>query len=217
MDDLALQKYLLRLFARHDVELAPGEGGWLVTDGEYPAIRASWHAGADDAPGRLDIDVVLAEERQIEESFAGNGEGDAACRDALRAFESNIFHVLLAACWYVTDDRNLRIEAWPIGARTWDVFIGPFTLRGDHDDAVLIPGSAMAVMEETFKQETLTPQLHWARLVHGFRADGSTRSEALLDNEPWPAATAALADIAWPVHERDYTARCYLMLDVRDY
>ncbi len=217
MDNSALQKYLLRLFARHDVDLAVGEDGWLVTDEEYPAIRASWHEGAPGAPGRLDIDVVLGEDRQVEESFAGIGGGETGCRDALRAFEHNIFHVLLAACWYVTDDRNLRIEAWPIGTRIWDVFIGPFTLRGDEDDAVVIPASAMAVMEEAFKHEILTPQLHWARLVHGFRADGHTRSEALLDNEPWPAATAALADIAWPAHERDYTARCCVMLDVRDY
>ena len=85
------------------------------------------------APGRLDIDVVLGEDRQIEESFAGTGIGESGCRDALQAFERNIFHVLLAACWYVTDERNLRIEAWSIGTRTWDVFIGPFTLRGDED------------------------------------------------------------------------------------
>ena len=217
MDSSALQKYLLRLFARHDVHLAVGEDGWLVTDEDFPAIRAAWHEGAADAPGRLDIDVVLGEDRQIEESFAGTGIGESGCRDALQAFERNIFHVLLAACWYVTDERNLRIEAWSIGTRTWDVFIGPFTLRGDEDDALVIPASAMATLGAAFKREALTPQLHWARLVHGFRADGSTRTEALLDNEPWPAATAALAAIACPSHTRDYTARCYMMLDVRDY
>ncbi|MEO5812268.1 MAG: DUF6348 family protein [Rhodanobacter sp.] len=217
MDSSGLQKYLLRLFARHDVKLAVGEDGWLITDEEYPAIRASWHESASGAPGRLDIDVVLDEDRRIEESFSGVGAGETGWRDALQAFERNIFHVLLAACWYVTDDRNVRIATWVIGIRTWDVFIGPFTLRGDEDDALVIPASAMAVMEEAFKREMLTPQLHWARLVHGFRADGSTRSEALLDNEPWPVATAALANIAWPTHERDYTARCFVVLDVRDY
>lgn len=217
MDNATLQKYLLRLFAHHGVELGVGEDDWLVTDGDYPALRATWHEGPPDAPGRLDIDVVLSEERTIEESFAGTGGGETGCRDALRAFEHNLLHVLLAACWYVTDDRNLRIETWTIGARDWDAFIGPFTLRGDSDDALLIPASAMTVVEAVFKRETLTPQLHWARLVHGFRTDGRTRSEALLDNEPWPAASAALASVEWPSHDRDYTARCCVMLDVRDY
>lgn len=217
MDNPALQKYLLRLFARHEVDLAPGEDDWLVTQEEYPAIRATWHAQADDAGGRLDIDVVLDEERRIEESFAGIGKGEVGCRDALRAFEHNLFHVLLAACWYVTDERNVRIETWSIGMQVWDAFIGPFTLRGDEDDALVIPASAMAVIQEAFQRETLTAQLHWARLVHGFCVDGRTRSEALLDNEPWPSATAALAGVAWPAHDRDYTARCCVMLDIRDY
>ena len=216
MDNSALQKYLLRLFAHHEVGLAPGKDGWLFTRGSYPAIRASWHAGTDDGVGRLDIDVALDAERRIEESFAGMGGGEAGCRDALRAFERNLFYVLLAACWRVTDERNLRTEAWLIDTRVWDAFIGPFTLRGDEDDALLIPAGAMAAVREAFKREPLTVQLHWVRLVHGFRADARTRTEVFLDNESWPTATAALADVAWPVHERDYTARCSVMLDVRD-
>ncbi|MEO7071845.1 MAG: DUF6348 family protein [Rhodanobacter sp.] len=217
MDNATLQKYLLRLFARHEVELAVGEDDWLVTDDDFPALRATWHEGDGGAAGRLDIDVVLSEERQIEESFAGVGGGETGCRDALRAFEHNMLHVLLAACWYVTDDRYLRIEEWTIGMRAWDVFIGPFTVRGDTDDALLIPASAMTVFEDAFKREMLAPQMHWARLVHGFRTDGRTRTEALLDNEPWPAATAALGAVQWPSHDRDYTARCCVIVDVRDY
>ncbi|HUH29894.1 MAG TPA: DUF6348 family protein [Rhodanobacter sp.] len=217
MDSSALQKYLVQLFARHAVELVRGDGGWLATRDRYPAIRATWRAGVEDVGGRLDIDVALDAERRIEESFAGMGGSESGCRDALRAFEHNLLHVLLTACWHVTGEHNLRIEAWTIGTRVWDAFIGPFTLRGDEDGALVVPASAMAAIQAAFERETLTTQLHWARLVHGFRADGSVRSEALLDNEPWPAATAALTNVAWPVHERDYTARCCVMLDVPDY
>ena len=146
MDSAALQKYLLRLFERHDVELEADEDGWLVTDDDFPAIRAEWHEGSAGEPGRLDVDVVLSEERRIEESFTGIGRGDVGCRDALHTFEQNVFHLLLAACWYVTDDRKMRITAWDIGVRTWDVFIGPFTLRGVDEDAVVIPAEALVTM-----------------------------------------------------------------------
>jgi hypothetical protein len=216
MDSAALQKYLLRLFERHEVELEEDEEDWLVTDGDFPAIRASWTPAAGDAPGRLDVDIVISEERRIEESFAGFGDGDAACRDALQAFEQNTFHLLLAACWYVTDDRRMQITAWDIGVRTWDVFIGPFTVRGADQKQMAIPADAMAFIETLLKRESLTPELHWLRLMYRHDAQGDTRSEALLDNEPWPAGTQALNAIDWP-KAADYTASCFMMLDVRDY
>jgi Family of unknown function (DUF6348) len=217
MDSAALQKYLLRLFERHDVELEADEDGWLVTDDDFPAIRAEWHEGNAGEPGRLDVDVVLSEERRIEESFAGIGSGDAGCRDALETFEQNVFHLLLAACWYVTDDRKMRITAWDIGVRTWDVFIGPFTLRGVDENTVVIPEEALVAIEAAVKREVLTPELHWLRLVHRHGANGDSRCEALLDNEPWTAGTLALDSVAWPSSEHDYRARCFMLLDVRDY
>lgn len=214
MNTVALQKYLLRLFERHDVELDPDEDGWLVTDGDYPAIRAQWRAGNAGTPGRLDVDVVLDETRRIEESFAGVGEGDAACNDALDAFVQGAFHVLLAACWYVTDDRRMQIAAWDMGVRTWDVFIGPFVVRGA--DPAAMPGEAVAAIEAALRQEALTPQLHWLRLVHSHATDGDIRCEALLDNEPWTAGSLGLASAPWP-RGADYSAHCFVMLDVRDY
>jgi len=214
MDGAALQKYLLRLFERHDVELDVDEDGWLVTDGDFPAIRAAWHEGATGEPGRLDVDVVLSEERHIEESFAGIGGGDAGCRDALRAFEHDVFHVLLAACWYVTDERRMRIAAWDIGVRTWDVFIGPFSARGA--DVAGVPGEALASIEAALKREALSPELHWLRLVCRHAEGGDSRCEALLDNEPWTAGTLALTAVPWP-RGGDYVARCFMLLDVRDY
>ena len=216
MNDEALQNHLLRLFEKHGVELEADEDGWLVTDDDFPAIRAEWHEGAVGEPGRLDVDVVLSEERRIEESFAGFGDGEAGCRDALHAFENEALHVLLAACWYVTDDRCMQIAAWEIGVRSWDVFIGPFGLRGvditDMDVLERVP----AAMEAALRNEALAPDLHWLRLVYRRGADGEVRCEVSLDNEPWAAGTQALAGIAWPPL-RDYGVRCLIVLDVRDY
>ena len=216
MDSAALQKYLLRLFERHDVELEEDEEDWLVTDGDFPAIRANWTAASADASGRLDIDIVISEERRIEESFAGFGQGDAACRDALRAFEQNTFHLVLAACWYVTDDRLMQITAWDIGVRTWDVFIGPFTVRGTDENTVAIPPGAMTSIETALKRESLTPELHWLRVIHRHDSHGDGRTDVLLDNEPWPAGLQALNSVEWP-SSHDYTASAFVMLDVRDY
>ncbi|WP_266170478.1 DUF6348 family protein [Dyella subtropica] len=213
MNDAALEQYLLNLFADHDIELEPDEDGWLLTDGDFPAIRATWHPGDGDQPGRLDIDVVISEERHIEESFAGYGQGDAACRDALDAFVAQALHPLLAACWYVTDDRKIHIEAWDIGVRTWDVFHGATGIRG----ALTVPPETRTALADALRRMALTPELHWVRVFYTRAADGSVSAEASFDNEPWAEGTAAITSAAWPHHEEAGSARWLTLLDVRDY
>lgn len=212
MDNTDLQTRLRRLFEQHEVALEPDEDGWLLTDGDFPAIGAQWHAGSGDAPGRLDVDVVIDEERRIEDSFGG-----ADAREALAAFEQNSFPLLLAACWYVTDARRMRIAAWDIGVRTWDVFIGPLHVRGAAPDERPMPPDAALALQDAVAQLSLTPALHWIHLLHRTDAAGQRASEALLDGEPWSAGTRLLQDTDWPALPASSSARQMLLLDVRDY
>lgn len=211
MPPMDLQSQLLRLFERHDVELEVDED-WLLTDGDFPAVRASWHDGAAGEPGPLDIDLVLDEERQIELSYAGTGAEPA--RDALERFTRSDLPVLLAACWYVTDDRKLDLAQWEIGVRSWDVFIGRLQLEGAD---VAVPDAAVAAVSDALKNESLAPRMHWLRLFLRRDADGTLSAETLLDNEPWPAGDRALAALAWPSSTQAYSVRGLLVLDVRDY
>ncbi len=90
-------------------------------------------------------------------------------------------------------------------------------VRGADGDETAIPAEVTTAIEAALKREALSPELHWLRLVHVHAPDGDMRCEALLDNEPWTAGTLALDAIAWPPAARDYSARCFIMLDVRDY
>jgi hypothetical protein len=204
-----LQSDLLRLFERHDVMLEPDED-WLLTDGDFPAIRASWQdAAVAGGAGRLDIDVVLDEERQIELSYAGaNG------RAALERFTRSDLPVLLAACWYVTDDRKLDLAHWQIGVRDWDAFLGRLQVEGAD---VAAPAGAWPAIADALRSESPAARLHWVRLFLHRAADGTQSLETLLDNEPWPAGDRALAALPWPVSAQAYSVRGLLMLDLRDY
>lgn len=213
MNPATLQSMLRQLFVQHEVDLDLDED-WLVTDGDFPAIRAIWHDGSEDGPSRLDIDVVLSEERRIEESFAGAGTGEAACRDALQRFAATDLHVLLAACWYVTDDRKLDVATWQIGARTWDAFLGHFVMESAD---IEVPAAAAATVAQALRDETLAAQPHWLRLLLRRTADGAVAVECLLDNQPWPAGDRALASAEWPISAPAYGVRAFWMLDVRDY
>lgn len=213
MNDSTLQSDLLRLFERHGVELEADED-WLVTDGDFPAIQAKWHEGEEGMPGRLDIDIVLSEERHIEECFAGRGTGHAGARDALTTCERIDLHALLAACWYVTDDRRIQLQNWELGVRSWDVFAGPLALSRE---GLTPPEGWLTALQEALGNESLDAQLHWVRLFHLRTNDGAVINEALLDNQPWPAGDRLLNQLAWPATEEGYSARCFVALDVRDY
>ena len=213
MNDTAMHADLIRLFERHDVELEADEE-WLVTDGDFPAVRATWHDGEEGAPGRLDVDVVISEERHIEESFAGNGRGVAGARDALKAFEHNALYVLLAACWYVTDDRRMQVQSWELGMHSWDVFVGPLTFSRD---GVAAPEGLLPALHDALRNESLGGQLHWVRLFYRRGDDGSVVAEALLDNQPWPGGDRMLSQLTWPATDKGYSARCFMALDIRDY
>jgi hypothetical protein len=215
MNNATLRDHLLGLFARNEVTLEVDEDDWLVTDDDFPAIRATWHNPDGDVPGHLDVDIVLDEERRIEQSFVGSGAGDEACRDALQRFTDHALYPLLAACWYVTDDRKMRIEAWDIGLRTWDAFIGPPSVRSE--TPLDVPASVLAAVDETIKKEMLTPALHWVTVFHALDSDGNRRAEASLDNEPWAAGSAALLATTWPANTSAHTVSWLTLLDVRDY
>ncbi|NII09265.1 DUF6348 family protein [Oleiagrimonas sp. C23AA] len=211
MNDETVQRHLLDLFAQYDVELEPDEDGWLLTEGEYPAIRGHWHETAGAELGRLDIDVVLDEDRSIEESFAGAGAGEAGLNDALAHFAHGALPVLLSACWYVTDERTFSLASWELGVRTWDVFISRWMLRGE------APVSASPdAVREALAHESLAPGLHAIRLFVRRDDSGKLAAEALLDNAPWAAGTEALAADGWE-GEAPFSAHALMLLDVRDY
>jgi hypothetical protein len=123
-------------------------------------------------------------------------------------------YVLLAACWYVTDDRRIQLQNWDLGARGWDVFVGPLTFSRDD---VVVPEGLLPALQDALRNESLSSQLHWIRLFHRRADDGTVVAEALLDNEPWQGGDRLLSQLNWPSTDKGYSARCFIALDIRDY
>lgn len=48
------------------------------------------HLVCGEKTGRLDVDVLLEDERQLQEAFAGIGSGEDGLQDALRNFASTL-------------------------------------------------------------------------------------------------------------------------------
>ena len=214
--DRLIQNTLIDLFAEHGVELEPDED-WLLTEGDdYPALRGIWHEGKDGGMGRLDIDIVLDEERTIEESFGGIGTGKAGCRDALDSFARNDFYVMLAACWHLASEEKLATHELTAGVRRFTAYIGDFTLRGEKDAPMEIPEDGLSALEAAISTAPLSNDVHWIRVFYGNVGDGKTQVEVLLDNEPWAAGHKAIASVEWPQLDRYYSLRNFIALVPQD-
>lgn len=214
--DRLIQNHLIDLFAEHAIPLEPDED-WLLTEGDdYPALRGIWHEGKEGGMGRLDIDIVLDEERTIEESFGGSGGGKAGCRDALDSFARNDFYVVLAACWHTVDKDKLDVREVSAGTQRFTLYVGDFTVRGEKDAPVEIPEEGFSALEAAIATAPLTGDVHWIRVFYGNVGDGSSKIEVLLDNEPWAAGHKAIASVDWPRHDHDYSLRNLIALVPRD-
>ncbi|URL58642.1 hypothetical protein IM816_00415 [Luteibacter flocculans] len=210
--DRLIQNTLIDLFADHGIQLEADED-WLLTEGEdFPAIRGIWHEGKEGGMGRLDIDIVLDEERTIEESFGGVGGGKAGCRDALDAFARNDFHVVLAACWHTVNAEKVAVRELAVGMHRFTVYVGDFTLRGDEGAPMDIPEDALSALDAAITTAPLSEDVHWIRVFYGNVGDGRTQVEVLLDNEPWTAGLKAIVSADWPQHERYYSLRNLIAL-----
>ncbi len=210
--DRLIQNTLIDLFAEHQVGLEPDED-WLLTEGEdFPALRGIWHDAADGRRGRLDIDIVLDEERTLEESFGGEGTGKTGCRDALDAFARHDFHVVLAACWHVVDRDKLGVRELMAGTHRFTVYVGDFTRRGESSLPDDVIEDALSAIEAAIATAPLTDDVHWIRVFYGHPPQGDAQVEVLLDNEPWAAGHKAVTSVDWPRAESYYSLRNLIAL-----
>jgi len=210
--ELNSQAWLLELFKRHGLE-SNVHNGWVLPNGELPAIRGTWHPG--ETHGRLDMQVLVRDGIVIEECFAGLGAGGVGLSDGLRNFTLNSFHVLLSSLWSCHDPEQVEIEEWTIAGQSFRAFIGNVGTRSSNDVLPPIPANLMSLLEAAIRSEPLEHDLHWFRVYVG-QVNGDFTFEALSDNEPWLNGANALTSCDWKPRDGFYSARMFIVIHPND-
>lgn len=208
MEAVSVSQHLAALFESHRIECVAAR---RMGGASRAATGDPRHLVCGEKTGRLDVDVLLEDERQLQEAFAGIGSGEDGLQDALRNFASNSFHVLLSALWGQAEEDQVMVETWEIGERRFEVHIGNLGLRGAEGKAPPLPAGLFPSIERAIRAEPLDARLHWFR--HFFCAFGNQRTvEALFDNQPWEAGMQNLAALDWQDSQGYYSVRNFLML-----
>lgn len=204
---------LAQLFQAHDVPAAV-EGERVVFPAAGLKIAGAVVRQLPTPQGvmvQLDVELRLDHVRVLVESCAGIGQSfEAALADGVGNFTANALHVLLAAFFGRVDDQVTR-EEWTIDGRPRTVTIGPAVTRGRPPEGAASPDWFERLARE-LQASRLSDGPHWLRFYHA-RSQGATQAcEALLDNEEWPEAQAAMAALDWPAVQEFTSVRVFLVI-----
>ncbi|TWP28782.1 hypothetical protein ETU09_05560 [Apibacter muscae] len=186
---------------------------WILVNEQLPAIRANTQGYKEFDQGvsiRLDISVLLADKKVINESYPGIGKDKkAAIQNAFQNFISNSFYIFLASFWKIREDDQVGIENWKINNNNWNIYIGNFTCKGDFN----IPSNLFKTIEEVVKNECLTDDIYWFRFYYAHLNTGEIMIEALKNNEDWNDLKDSVKnEVQWEDSDKFYSLRNFILI-----
>ena len=208
MEPLSLKQTMAELLSAHGIPLHE-EGEWVIPYGELPALRATWFAG--EKSGRLDVEVLLPDNRVIDECFAGMGEHQEGIKDAVHNFSVSSFHVFLAAFWKINDSEHVTTQEWIVGGKQYIAYIGNFGTRGSVEANASIPEGLLDAIKTAVMNEDSSSGTQWYRCFFCNIAEEFS-FEALANNEPWASGVTALQQLDWEKSAGYYSVRNFLVL-----
>ncbi|UJR79507.1 DUF6348 family protein [Sandaracinus amylolyticus] len=153
----------------------------------------------------------LAAPHRVNESFVGEGpDMRAAVAQAFEKLSRASFHPILAVLHDHDDETQVSWEHWHGPHGCWRVCLGPVLhLWSPQTQTDLAP--LLDWIETRVRETSLTREVHWVRVFRAQR-DAPMISEALLDNETWPALQDDVARWELPPRDDAYALRLFLML-----
>ena len=165
---------------------------------------------------RAQFDFVVRDRRlaggRLIESFVGEGASyRAAVMQAVDKLRLASVHVIIATLLdHASCGDQVSWERWEHPGGAFDRCLGLMLVLWADIDPKVAP--LLDALRAAVEREPLTREIHTLRVFAARDGTKSLADEVLLDGEPWPAGEALCRDHAWPVHERGWGARLFLML-----
>src|SRR5262245_21660264 len=125
---IPLAHTLADLLGGHDVEAVVRDG--LVSLPRLERWANLWMDQTESGSYLVEVRATAGNDVTIADRCAGVGATfESAREDGLRSFCAGTFHVLLAALWGVLEHDQVDHEVRVVDDLTWDIYMGPCTLR----------------------------------------------------------------------------------------
>jgi hypothetical protein len=191
-----LAQTLVDLLAGHQVEAILEDD--LVYLPRFERWANLWMTRTDSGTYLIEVRATASNEVTIADRCAAVGTTfESAREDGLRSFCSGTFHVLLAALWGVLELDQVDHEVRVVRHRTWDIYMGPCTLRNSVGvESLVLPRELVELVPKQLEQVLVQSRVHAVRLYIGV-LNGSVTVEALVDDEEDPGLAELFASARW--------------------
>lgn len=188
---------------------------WVMVENDFPAFRAFYYPPIEAGQsGRLDVQVLLAEDVIVEECFAAFGDSEAeAISGALAQFALSMFHPIIQGCCGHKDDDQVVSEIWKIGHFSrLKIWSGNIAMRLSEGISVDVPHNWLNSVADVARRTPFRKGYNWASLYFARVNEELPISDCRLNNDPWPAGAEMTKALDWPPVHGFYGARLFVLI-----
>lgn len=189
---------------------------WITFSGGFPAFRLRYEPGASECAGRAFCEVILAKGRVVETCFAAIGKTDEeAVQHAVDKIAQTLIHPVLAYRQHPAIDDYVGYEQWRCAkGDLLNVILGDMLLYCTDESAspLTLPADLEVGLEGVIAQREFGHPLNWLMLFTSQLREDPLQMCVEINNERWPEAEAALAQLAWPRTSGFWSGRLFMIL-----
>jgi hypothetical protein len=214
-DSGSLEDDIQEMLTSHGVKDIRNENGWVLADGELPALRADyWINSQTEERCTVNVDFTLAVRsgRRIIECYADFGSDLCqATGKNLYKFCAGALHVFLSAYWDHHEPDQVDKETWHANDRQWDAYLSSMINYVTEEQKAGFPKDYMARLEQAICDLPLSEPEHWISMFFcNLKNDWTV--EVRLDNDIHEGLTQVVREMDWPSADGMYTQRQFILL-----
>jgi len=214
--DAIVRNGLSRLFESHGISTEITGNRLLFPDHPRLAMNGAIFRFT---PKVIQLDIRLQGfdgDRVLIESIAGIGETDEEqIQRAFQAIANGSFHVILSAFFDQPESHGTSCQTWELGGEPREIHRGLITTIFGYpqEEGSDQPWLGFYPIFKTRLEELGLPEgIHWIRIYQSRRGPQVLCNEVLLDNQPWAEMQGLMEAVEWPVIERAFDVRLFLVV-----
>ncbi|CAA6813184.1 MAG: Unknown protein [uncultured Sulfurovum sp.] len=216
--DIDVNEQLVELLEAHEMEVGQTEEYFFV-EGLFPGIVAQafeMENFAESVVVQIDITMLFPNDSFVESFVAQATTVEEAIENIFQQFEANVLHTFIMAFWGKAKkvENGVGTDIWDLNGHRYEAVISNYGYRGYQEFDTIIPDidSLYDSIKSSIEAYPLSQDIYAVRTVYTNTTSGDNVTEALINNEEFPALQEAVSTLEWSASDKFYSVRNLVLL-----